>query len=81
MFFYHFFMLFDLQDFKFQYVNCKAFGASFLYWVEFKISIQDLWGKSANVNNYSSLFASHSFHKLYTIQALSDTPTKAPAIK
>ena len=24
-----------LQDFKFQYVNCKAFGASFLYWVDF----------------------------------------------
>ena len=24
-----------LQDFKFEYVNCKAFGASFLYWVDF----------------------------------------------
>ena len=34
-----FFVLFfscDLQDFKFQYVNPKAFGASFLYWVDFK---------------------------------------------
>ena len=26
-----------LQDFKFWYVNHKAFGASFLYWVDFMI--------------------------------------------
>ena len=26
-----------LKDFKFWYVNCKAFGASFLYWVDFSI--------------------------------------------
>ena len=26
------FLSWDLQDFKFQYVNHKAFGASFLYW-------------------------------------------------
>jgi len=25
-----------LQDFKYQYVNRKAFGASFVYWVDFK---------------------------------------------
>ena len=33
-----FFWIFScvLQDFKFQYVNRKAFGASFLYWVDFK---------------------------------------------
>ena len=24
-----------LQDFKFWYVNCKAFGASFLFWIDF----------------------------------------------
>ena len=29
----------DLQDFKFQYVNLKAFGTSFLYWVDFTISL------------------------------------------
>ena len=26
----------DLQDFEFQYVSRKAFGTSFLYWVDFK---------------------------------------------
>ena len=26
----------DLQDFKFEYVNRKAFVASFFYWVDFK---------------------------------------------
>ena len=30
-------VLFDLQDFKFYYVNCKAFGTSFLYWDDFII--------------------------------------------
>ena len=30
---FHF--LYDLQDFKFQYVNRKTFGVSFLYWVDF----------------------------------------------
>ena len=34
MFFVKFFSC-DLQDFKFQYVNRKVFGASFLYWVDF----------------------------------------------
>ena len=34
MFFVSFFSC-DLQDFKFLYVNRKAFGASFLYWVDF----------------------------------------------
>ena len=28
----------NLQDFKFQYENHKAFGARFLYWVDFKNS-------------------------------------------
>ena len=37
MFFVSFFS-FDLEDFKFQYVNLKAFGASFLYWVDFSIN-------------------------------------------
>ena len=62
-----------------QWVKSKISKDKSLYFG--KISIQDLWGKSANVNNYSSLFASHFFHKLYTIYALSDAPTKAPAIK
>ena len=35
MFFVSFFSC-DLQDFKFQNVNSKVFGASFLYWVDFK---------------------------------------------
>ena len=30
-----------LQDFKFQYVNCKAFGASFLYWVDFNEKVPE----------------------------------------
>ena len=30
------FFLCDLQDFKFQYGNHKAFGANFLYWVDFE---------------------------------------------
>ena len=34
MFFVSFFSR-DLQDFEFWYVNRKAFGASFLYWVDF----------------------------------------------
>ena len=34
MFFVSFFSC-DLQDFKFWYVNRKAFGTSFLYWVDF----------------------------------------------
>ena len=25
----------DLQEFIFQYVNCKVFGACLLYWVDF----------------------------------------------
>ena len=29
----------DLQDFKFWYVNRKAFGASFLYWVDFTCTL------------------------------------------
>ena len=33
---FHFFSC-DLQDFKFSYVNCKAFGASFLFWVDFTL--------------------------------------------
>ena len=36
MFFVSFFSC-DLQDFKFWYVNRKAFGARFLYWVDFII--------------------------------------------
>ena len=30
-----------LHDFKFWYVNCKAFGTSFLYWVDFKENLQN----------------------------------------
>ena len=33
---FHFFHVF-LQDFKFWYVNRKAFGASLLYWVDFTL--------------------------------------------
>ena len=35
MFFVSFFSC-DLQDFKFQYMNHRAFGTSFLYWVDCK---------------------------------------------
>ena len=37
MFFVSFFSC-HLQDFKFWYVNLKAFGASFLYWVDFTVN-------------------------------------------
>ena len=36
-----YFFSWDLQNFKFWYVNCKAFGTSFLYWVDFKENLQN----------------------------------------
>ena len=41
MFFVSFYSC-DLQDFKFQYVNRKAFGTSFCYWVDFKCHFFDI---------------------------------------
>ena len=31
----------DLEFFKFHYVNAKAFGTSFLYWVDFTLILID----------------------------------------
>ena len=49
-------MFFDLQDFNFEKVNCKEFGASFLYWVDFitkiilrKLTLSLFW--SSRVGN------------------------------
>ena len=41
MFFVSFFSC-ALQDFKFKYANLKAFGASFLYWVDFTTPMSKL---------------------------------------
>ena len=46
MFFVSFFLC-DLQDFKFQYLNRKAYGTSFLNWGDFTKEIRNLFGQKS----------------------------------
>jgi hypothetical protein len=56
------FVLCDLKDFKFQFVNRKAFGASFLYWVDFtKMSADSL---AENTPNTPEFICTICLHKL-----------------
>ena len=55
MFFVSFFSC-DLQDFKFLYVNRKAFVASFLYWVDFTVYADVDWmGGKEKVQTYADV--------------------------